>query len=79
VALLGWVLSKASEPEDHEPCSSLREVRRDAAATVFNQPDYRVVDAVDLPAGGRRVRVEATSRPGCPVCGVLATRCTRGD
>ena len=48
-------------------------VRRDAASTLFNLPDYRVVDAVDLPGGGRRAVVEATSPPLCPVCGVLAT------
>src|SRR5665647_575803 len=49
-------------------------VRGDAASTLFNLPDYRVVDAVDLPGGGRRVQVETTSPPGCPACGVLATK-----
>jgi hypothetical protein len=33
---------------------------------LFNLPDYHVIDAVDLPGGGRRVVIEATSPPGCP-------------
>lgn len=49
-------------------------LQRDAASTIFNLPDYRVIDAVDLPGGGRQVVVEATSPPGCPACGVIATR-----
>ena len=48
--------------------------QRDAASTIFNLPDYRVIDAVDLPGGGRRVVVESTAPPGCPVCGVIAVR-----
>jgi len=48
--------------------------RREAASVLFNLPDYHVVGAVDLPGGGRRVVIEATSPPGCPVCGVVATR-----
>lgn len=48
--------------------------RRDAASTIFNLPDYRVVDAVDLPDGGRRVTVASTDPPGCPGCGVIATK-----
>ena len=51
--------------------------RRDAASVIFNLPGYRVIDAVDLPLGGRRVKVEAGRlgraaaqgvgwcRPGC--------------
>jgi len=45
--------------------------RREAASVLFNLPDYHVIDAVDLPGGGRRVVIEATSPPGCPVCGYL--------
>jgi len=51
-----------------EPTGSLR----DAASTIFNLPDYRVIDAVDLPDGGRQVVVESTAVPGCPSCGVVA-------
>ena len=48
--------------------------RRDAASTIFNLPAYRVIDAFDLPDGGRRVVVESTDPPGCTTCGVIATR-----
>lgn len=47
---------------------------RDAASLIFNLPDYRVIAATDLPEGGRRVVVESTAPPGCPGCGVLASR-----
>ncbi|MGP9605133.1 transposase family protein, partial [Brachybacterium sp. AOP42-E1-35] len=45
-----------------------------AASTIFNLPNYRVIDAVDLPDGGRRVVIASTVPPGCPSCGVLATK-----
>jgi len=48
--------------------------QRDAASTIFNLPDYRVIDAVDHPDGARRIEVESTAPPGCPQCGVLAVR-----
>lgn len=48
--------------------------RRDAASPPFNLPDFRVIDAVDDGAGGRRVLVESLAPPGCPSCGVVATR-----
>lgn len=48
--------------------------QRDAASTIFNLPDYRVIDAVDLPDGQRQVVVESTAPPGCPVCGVISVR-----
>lgn len=48
--------------------------RRDAASVIFNLPDYRVIEAGDLPRGARRVVVESTAPPGCPTCGVIATR-----
>jgi len=48
--------------------------RRDAASTLFNLPDFRVIDAVDDDSGGRRVLVESLAPPGCPSCGVVATR-----
>jgi len=48
--------------------------QRDAASTIFNLPDYRVLAALDVPGGGRRVEVEATSPPGCPRCGVISVR-----
>lgn len=50
-------------------------VQRDAASVIFNLPGYRVLSAVDEPDGGRRVvTVESTTEPGCPGCGVVATR-----
>jgi transposase len=49
--------------------------RRAAASVVFNLPGYDVIDAVDLPLGGRRVVVQAVERDeGCPDCGVISTR-----
>ncbi|MDN5901296.1 MAG: ISL3 family transposase [Brachybacterium sp.] len=48
--------------------------QRDAASTIFNLPNYRVTDAVDLPDRGRRVVIVSTVPPGCPACGVLATK-----
>src|SRR5215213_3227197 len=48
--------------------------QRDAASAIFNLPDYRVIDAVCDAGGVRRIEVESTDPPGCPVCGVLAVR-----
>jgi transposase len=49
--------------------------RRDAASVIFNLPGYRVVDAVDLRLGGRRVKVEPVEvEDGCPACGVVSSR-----
>lgn len=48
--------------------------RRDAASTLFNLPDFRVIDAVDDGAGGRRVLIESLAPPGCPSCGVVFER-----
>jgi transposase len=48
---------------------------RDAATLIFNLPGYRVIEALDLPLGGRRVRVQTESREGfCPDCGVVSGR-----
>lgn len=47
---------------------------RDAASTLFNLPDFRVIDAADDDTGGRRVLMESIAPPGCPSCGVVATR-----
>jgi len=42
---------------------------------IFNLPGYRVVDAVDLPLGGRRVMVQPVDfADGCPSCGVISAR-----
>jgi transposase len=50
-------------------------LRRDAASVIFNLPGYRVVDAVDLPLGGRRVKVVPVDLDdGCPACGVVSSR-----
>ena len=49
--------------------------RRDAASVIFNLPGYRVVDAVALPLGGRRVKVQPVDlEEGCPECGVVSSR-----
>lgn len=48
--------------------------QRDAASAIFNLPDYRVINVVEDSDGVRRVEVESTDPPGCPVCGVLAGR-----
>jgi transposase len=46
----------------------------DAATTIFNLPEYRVLNAVLLSFGQRRITVESTVPPGCPTCGVVAVR-----
>jgi transposase len=49
--------------------------RRDAASVIFNLPGYRVIDAVDLPLGSRRVKVEPVDlADGCPACGLVSGR-----
>ena len=48
--------------------------KRDAASTIFNLPNYRVIDAVDLPEDGRRITVVSVDVPGCPDCGVVAVK-----
>src|SRR5450756_1334482 len=48
--------------------------QRDAASPIFNLPDYRVINALDVPGHARRVEVESTSPPGCPGCGVISVR-----
>ena len=35
-------------------CTRVLGSQRDAASTIFNLPNYRVIDAVDLPDGRRR-------------------------
>jgi transposase len=49
-------------------------VAADAATSIFNLPDYRVISASLSPDGGRRVIVETDQPPGCPTCGVVASR-----
>ncbi|GAB3523552.1 transposase [Arthrobacter monumenti] len=48
--------------------------RIDAATTIFNLPDYRVISAETLAFGQRRICVESTFPPGCPQCGVISIR-----
>ena len=46
-----------------------------AIARSNNLPGYGVVEAVDLPLGGRRVKVQPVDVDhGCPVCGVVSSR-----
>ena len=49
-------------------------VAADAATSIFNLPDYRVISTSLSPDGGRRVIVETDQPPGCPTCGVVASR-----
>jgi hypothetical protein len=49
-------------------------VASDAATSIFNLPDYRVISATVLAAGRRRVIVETDQPPFCPTCGVDTTR-----
>ncbi|MGO4859649.1 ISL3 family transposase [Arthrobacter sp. 2MCAF14] len=49
-------------------------VAADAATSIFNLPDYRVISTSVSPDGGRRVIVETDQPPGCPTCGVVASR-----
>ena len=57
-----------------EPTCPQLVTSRDAASLIFNLPGYDVIDAVDLPCGGRRVVVQALDQDeGCPDCGVVST------
>lgn len=59
----------------NEPTCSQPVAPRDAASVIFDLPEYVVIDALDLPCGGRRVVVQAVDRDeGCPDCGVVSTR-----
>jgi transposase len=49
-------------------------VAPDAATSIFNLPDYRVISASVLADGRRRVIVETDQPPGRPTCGVVASR-----
>jgi transposase len=50
-------------------------LRRDAASVIFNLPGYQVIDAVELPLGGRRIKIQPVDlADGCPDCGVVSTR-----
>ncbi|MFE4230370.1 hypothetical protein ACFRJ8_21050 [Arthrobacter sp. NPDC056886] len=49
-------------------------VAADAATSIFNLPDYRVISATVLDDGRRQVIVETDQQPGCPSCGVVASR-----
>jgi transposase len=46
----------------------------DAATSIFNLPDYLVISASVLADGRRQVIVETDQPPGCPTCGVVASR-----
>ncbi len=37
--------------------------------TIFDLPDFRVIDAVDDDDGGRWVLIGSLAPPGCPSCG----------
>lgn len=46
----------------------------DAATTIFNLHDYRVLGAETLSFGQRRINIESIVESGCPGCGVIGTR-----
>ncbi|MET4059768.1 putative RNA-binding Zn-ribbon protein involved in translation (DUF1610 family) [Arthrobacter sp. UYP6] len=46
----------------------------DAATTIFNLVDYRVLDTQIFASGHQRIQVESTVESGCPECGVIGTR-----
>jgi transposase len=46
----------------------------DPATVIFNLPDYRVISTTVTADGRRQVVVETDQPPGCPSCGVVATR-----
>jgi transposase len=48
-------------------------VAADAATILFNLPDYRVISTTII-AGRRQVIIETDQPPGCPSCGVIASR-----
>ncbi|MGO4234690.1 ISL3 family transposase [Pseudarthrobacter sp. YAF2] len=48
-------------------------VAADAATILFNLPDYHVI-STSVTAGRRRVVIETDQPPGCPSCGVIASR-----
>ncbi|WP_457972298.1 transposase family protein [Arthrobacter sp. D1-17] len=48
-------------------------VAADAANILFNLPDYRVISTT-VTAGRRQVIIETDQLPGCPSCGVIASR-----
>ena len=48
-------------------------VAADAATILFNLPDYRVISTAVI-AGRRQVIIETDQLPGCPSCGVIASR-----
>ncbi|MDJ0316234.1 transposase family protein [Arthrobacter antibioticus] len=49
-------------------------VHPDAATTIFNLEDYRVLGTQILDHGKRRIYVESTVESGCPGCGVIGGR-----
>ncbi len=49
-------------------------VNPDAATTIFNLEDYRVLETQILEYGQRRIHVESTVESSCPDCGVIGTR-----
>ncbi len=46
----------------------------DAATILFNLPDYRVISTTVAADGQRQVIIESEQPPGCPSCGVVASR-----
>jgi transposase len=59
--------------QDHEPLNEPTGVAADAATILFNLPDYHVISTTVI-AGRRQVIIETDQPPGCPDCGVIASR-----
>lgn len=50
-------------------------LQRDAVSVIFSLAGCRVIDAVDLVLGGRRIKVQPVEvAAGCPGCGVVSGR-----
>jgi hypothetical protein len=57
----------------HEPLNEPIGVAADAATMLFHLPDYHVISTT-INAGRRQVIIETDHPPGCPSCGVIASR-----
>ena len=59
----------ASIGKDHELCFSLRARGVMLASAISTCPSYRVIEAVELPPGGRSLKVQPDVDGGCLDCG----------
>ena len=74
MVLLGRVLLRIQPEQEPRALLEPTVAGHDAASMIFNLPDYRVAGTVLLPGGVRHGTVESMFPPGCPSCGVIASR-----